>query len=67
MPRRSLTGSWGESATVTVRLAPMHWLALTRLEEAWECSRSEVLRRALLAADAREQERADDDDEEIER
>lgn len=42
---------------MTVRLATKHWRALARLEEAWGCSRSEVLRRALLEADAREQKR----------
>ena len=46
---------------MTVRLAPKHRRALGRLEKAWGCSRSEVLRRALLDADAREQERPDDD------
>ena len=40
---------------MTVRLAPKHRRALARLAEAWGCSRSEVLRRALLDTYAREQ------------
>jgi len=39
---------------MTVRLAPMHRRALARLEDAWGCSRSEVLRRALMDAFRRE-------------
>jgi len=46
---------------MTVRLAPKHRRALARLEKAWECSRSEALRRALLDADAREQGQGDND------
>ncbi len=42
---------------MTVRLSPMHRLALARLAEAWGCSRSEALRRALMDADARERAR----------
>jgi len=49
---------------MTVRLAPRHRRALARLTEAWGCSRSEVLRRALMEADARERDRpAPDDDQ----
>jgi len=46
---------------MTVRLAPMHRLALARLAKAWGCSRSEVLRRPVMDADARERAQADPD------
>ena len=48
---------------MTVRLAPMHRLALARLSEAWGCSRSEVLRRAVMDAYHREQARSAPDDD----
>ena len=48
---------------MTVRLAPMHRHALARLAEAWGCSRSEVMRRALMDAYTREQARPDPDDD----
>ena len=48
---------------MTVRMAPMHQRALARLAEAWGCSRSEALRQAVMDAYAREQERADHDDD----
>ena len=41
----------------------MHQRALAWLAEAWGCSRSEALRRAVLDAHAREQERAAHDDD----
>ena len=59
MPRKSLTGSLGESPTLTVRLAPAHRRALRELSEAWGCTWSEALRRAVLEAHVREVERAE--------
>ena len=46
---------------MTVRLAPEHRRALRELAEAWGCTPSEALRRAVLDARAREQGRGDDD------
>ena len=48
---------------MTVRLAPMHRLALARLAEAWGCSRSEALRRAVMDADDRERARSASEDD----
>jgi len=54
MPRRNLTGGWGESRVVTVRLAPEDARRLAALTEAWNLTPSKVLRRALQDAAERE-------------
>ncbi len=54
MPRHNLTGGWGESRVMTVRLAPEDDRRLAALTEAWNMTASEVLRRALQEAADRE-------------
>ena len=62
VPRRDLTGGWGESRVVTVRLSPADARLLAVLTEVWDLTPSKVLRRALRDAAGRElnprQERA---------
>jgi len=52
MPRRNLTGGWGESRAVTVRLTRQEREALKVLRDRWQCSTSEALRRAVVEAAA---------------
>ena len=54
MPRRNLTGGWGESRVVPVRLPSEDTHRLAALTEAWNLTPSKVLRRALRDAADRE-------------
>lgn len=54
MPRRNLTGSWGESASKSVRLTPEDRRTLRALASRWGCSGAEAMRRALREAGQRE-------------
>lgn len=53
MPRRNLTGGWGESRVVTVRLVPADTRLLRELAAAWGLTGSEAIRRAIHEAAAR--------------
>ena len=53
MPRRNLSGGWGESTVVTVRLTRRDVEALGRLAEGWGVPRAEAIRRAVREADVR--------------
>jgi len=55
VPRRNLSGRWGETATITLRLPAADRELLAQMAAGWSCSQSEVLRRALREAAAREQ------------
>lgn len=54
MPRRNLSGCFGESDAISVRLTPDDRRALRTLAAGWGCVEGEVLRRALREAFARE-------------
>jgi hypothetical protein len=54
VPRRNLTGSWGESASKSVRLTPEDRRTLRALASRWGCSGAEAMRRALREAGQRE-------------
>lgn len=50
MPRRNLTGGWGESRVVTVRLVPDDTRRVRALAVRWNVSESEAIRRAIREA-----------------
>jgi predicted transcriptional regulator len=50
MPRRNLTGGWGESSVVTVRLVPADRRRLYALAARWNVTASEAIRRAIREA-----------------
>lgn len=50
MPRKNLTGSWGESRAMTVRLTAAEHRAISTLREHWGGTNSDVVRRALTDA-----------------
>ena len=47
MPRKNLDQRWGESRAITVRLAVKDRRALAELVDAWGCTQSDAVRRAL--------------------
>ncbi len=52
MARRNLSGGWGESRAMTVRLSPAERMTLRVLRERWGCTASGAIRRALREAAA---------------
>lgn len=59
MPRRNLTKSYGESYAVSARLPGRDWARLRELQRRWDCSASEVIRRALEKLYHAEHDRTD--------
>ena len=56
MPRKNLEQGWGESRAITVRLAVKDRRALAELVDAWGCTQSDAVRRAIEEAAARVRE-----------